>query len=123
MPAIILHHTSSPVKFDLPPVTAESVHAAKVAAALERFNQGLPLLPGDAELLELPTEAEWERLAVINGLDALIRSFGAQTVMDYIRGAHREDWAGLGYLIATYGHERIVRYVLNLAALHGQEVR
>lgn len=117
--AILLQHPSAYVRFDCPPVTAESVEAAKRAAARERLAEGIPLQPGDAELLGLPNEAEWERAAIYNGLEALVRSFGGQRVMDYVRGLHREDWGGLNYLIERCGHKRIVSIVRNLAALHG----
>lgn len=113
--------------FDPPPCPPEAVAAAKRDAAAQRAelgisDSGIEVRPIALAHMEATREAEFERMAVVEGLSALVRSFGGQTVLNYVRGEHRHDWEGLGYLVQTYGQERVERYVRNIAALHGEGV-
>lgn len=126
-PCRLLQHPSAAVTFNPPPCPPEAVAAAKRDAAAQRAelgisDSGIEVSPIALARMEATREAEWERLAVVEGLSALVRSFGGQTVLNYVRGEHRHDWQGLGYLVQTYGQERVERYVRNIAALHGEGV-
>ena len=76
MRAVVYQHPRSPVNFD-PPVTAESIAAAKAAQAAERA-----MLP---PRFDLPTEEQFELLAVQEGLFALIRKYSAARVMRWVK--------------------------------------
>lgn len=76
--------------------TAEEITAAKVAADLERKTLPFRPRPVAALPMEFPSEEDFEALAAQDGLYNLIRKYGGQRVMTWVR---------------------------NLSAIAGQEVR
>lgn len=92
MSAIIFAHPRASVKFDPPPVTAESVEAAKregaeLRAAVGIPDEGIEIRPADLASMETATEAQWQRLEGFDAVYRLVQLHGVDRVQRWLEMA------------------------------------